>query len=67
MDWVHQRIKEIREAGMRIDQEVAKKYMLGEPEPLPGLKPVKIIEMDPLTLISKYRRGISRLHDPHLP
>ena len=50
MGWVHQRIKEIREAGMRIDQEVAKKYMLGEPEPLPGLKPVKIIEMDPVDI-----------------
>ena len=51
MDWVHQRIKEIREAGMRIDQEVAKKYMLGESEPSPDLKQtVKPIEMDAIDI-----------------
>ncbi len=32
---------------MTIDQDVANKYLLGELEPLPGFKPVKVIEMDP--------------------
>ena len=51
MDWVHQRIKEIQDAGMTIDQDVAKKYLLGEPEPSQGLKPVvKRIEMDAIDI-----------------
>ena len=51
MDWVHRRIKEIQDAGMAIDWDIANKYLLGEPESSPGLKQaVKLIEMDPIDI-----------------
>ena len=49
MDWVHRRIKEIQDAGMAIDWDIANKYLLAEMEPATGLKQVvKVIEMDAL-------------------
>ena len=51
MDWIHQRMKEIQEAGMTIDWDVANRYLLGEQEASPGLKQaVKPIEMDAIDI-----------------
>lgn len=44
-------MKEIQEAGMTIDWDVANRYLLGEQEASPGLKQaVKPIEMDAIDI-----------------
>ena len=51
MGWVRKRIKEIQDAGMTIDWDIANKYLLAEMEPPTGLKQaVKVIEMDALDI-----------------
>ena len=50
MDYIRRRVKEIKKAGLTVDQKVVEKYLLSELPPLPtGLKEVvNVIEMDPL-------------------
>ena len=52
MDYIRRRVKEIKKAGLTVDQEVVEKYLLSELPTLPtGLKEVvKVMEMDAIDI-----------------